>query len=336
MIRFVVHDHAGTPVPGPADGNIRQEGVGESLREAHEQARHTSPGAFVRVTAIEPSPAELDALTDAFGLDPHQVGNAGNPHQRPKADITTERAFVVLKTLAYGADTAQVESGQLAVLAGPGYVVTVHHGIANDLPLPGDGVDLDASSGAAGPFRALHAIVDEVVAGYLTVTGAVQEEVERLEERVFSPDARDPTSAIYLLKRENLEVRRAVTPLATLAADLAHQIHPGLPTHLRPPFREVGEHLLRVADQAESVDTLLLALMSAANAQAEVKQSADQRRMAAWAAIALVPTVVASIYGMNFATMPELEWRWGYPVVLLLLLTVIVVMYRRFRSAGWL
>jgi len=101
-------------------------------------------------------------------------------------------------------------------------------------------------------------------------------------------------------------------------------------------FRDIGEHLLRVADQAEAVDNLLLALMAAANARADLKQSADQRRMAAWAAIALVPTMIGSIYGMNFAFMPELDWPWGYPLVLLLMVVVIVVLYRRFRAAGWL
>lgn len=331
MIRFVAYDHAGRPLPA-SDRGAGPEHLRESLGEAHQRVQHDGAGAFVLVTAVEPTRDDLAALTEVLGLDPHQVGHAAATHQRPRADITAERAFVLMKTLAYRAETGQVESGQQAVLVGPTYVVTVHHDPANrhhaDLP--------DLPDVPAGPFGALHAIVGEVVEGYLAVTGAVQEEVERLEERVFSPDAGDPTGAIYLLKRENLEVRRAVTPLATLASDLAHQIHPGLPPRLRTQFRDVGEHLLRVGDQAEAVDTLLLALMSAANAQADLKQSADQRRMAAWAAIALVPTVVGSIYGMNFAAMPELGWRWGYPLVLLVILAVIVVMYRRFRSAGWL
>jgi magnesium transporter len=332
---------AGQPIAieGLSDAIFDSPGVRTAtaaLVAAHERARDDPAGAFVWVALFQPSKAELAAITEVFTLDPHQVEDAGNSRQRAKADVSRARAFIVLKTLTYRPESRQVETGQVAVFIGPTYVVTVRHGSTRDLRQLRDRISTDPQTVGRGPLGVLHAVVDRIVDGYLAVSDQVQEEVERLEEMVFSPRGSDSTGSIYLLKRENLEIRRAVTPLLTLASDLAHQVREDLPEAMSTHFRDVGEHVLRVADQADSVDALLLALMSAANAQANLKQSADQRRMAAWAAIALVPTVVGSIYGMNFQAMPELGWRWGYPVVVLVTAGFIVALYRRFRSAGWL
>jgi magnesium transporter len=311
-------------------------GARESLVAAHERAVRDPAGAFVWVALFAPTKAELAAVTAVFDLDPHQVEDAGNIHQRAKTDLGKDRTFVVLKTLSYRPETRQVETGQVAVFTGPTYVLTVRQGTTRDLRELRDRIAGDPTMLARGPIGVLHAISDRVVDGYLLVSEQVQQEVERLEEAVFSPRAADISGSIYLLKRENLEIRRAVSPLLTLATDLARETLEDLPEQMGSHFRDIGEHLLRVADQAEAVDNLLLALMAAANARADLKQSADQRRMAAWAAIALVPTMIGSIYGMNFAFMPELDWPWGYPLVLLLMVVVIVVLYRRFRAAGWL
>jgi magnesium transporter len=307
-----------------------------ALSAAHQRARHDPVGAFVWVALFQPTKAELSAVREVFDLEWHQVEDAGNSHQRAKADLQPESGFLVLKTLAYRAETRQVETGQVGVFVGPTYVVTVRHGSPRDLRELRDRVAADPGALATGPLGVLHAIADLVVDGYLAVADQVQEEVERLEERVFSPHRRSLSESIYLLKRENLEVRRAVSPLLPLATDLAHELLTVLPPDLRASFRDVGEHLLRVADQSESVDALLLALMAAANAQAQLNQSIDQRKMAAWAALALVPTMVGAIYGMNFSNMPELGWEWGYPAVMIVTITVMVLLYRRFRSAGWL
>lgn len=311
-------------------------GARESLVAAHERAVRDPSGAFVWVALFAPTKPELAAVTAVFDLDPHQVEDAGNIHQRAKADLSKDRTFVVLKTLSYRPETRQVETGQVAVFIGPTYVLTVRQGTPRDLRELRDRIAGDPAVLHRGPIGVLHAIADRVVDGYLLVSDQVQQEVERLEEAVFSPRGGEISGSIYLLKRENLEIRRAVSPLLMLATDLAHENLEDLPEQLGSHFRDIGEHLLRVADQAEAVDNLLLALMAAANARADLKQSADQRRMAAWAAIALVPTMIGSIYGMNFAFMPELDWRWGYPLVLLLMVVIIVVLYRRFRAAGWL
>jgi magnesium transporter len=315
--------------PGPVE-------AAEMLRAAYLRACQDPDGAFVMVGLPEPTPAEFADVQKVLGLERHQVEDAANPHQRAKYDLGTDHGFLVLKTLGYDEDRRQVGTGQVSIFFGPTYLVAVRVGPVGDLDELRQRIGAEPHPDEPGPYGVLHAIADMVVDRYLEVSDRVQQEVERLEEAVFSPNRGDFLAPIYVLKRENLEIRRAVTPLLPLATDLAHELLPQLPAPMRPPFRDVGEHLLRVADQSESVDSLLLALMSAANAQAQLDQSSDQRRMAAWAALALIPTMVGAVYGMNFRYMPELGWRWSYPVLLGLMAVVMVVVYRRLRSAGWL
>jgi magnesium transporter len=288
------------------------------------------------VGLFQPTKAELATVGAIFDLDPHQVEDASNSLQRAKVDLEDDRSFIVLKVLTFVPDTQQVEVGQVAVFLGPSFLVTVRHGTTRDLREIRNELAHRADVLRHGPIGVLHSIIDHVVDGYLIVGEQVQDEVEGLEEHVFSPGTTDLSAPIYLLKRENLEVRRAVGPLVGLATTLAHENEPNLPEFLVPAFRDIGEHLLRAWEQAEATDTLLLALMSAANSKIELQQSSDQRRIAAWAALGLVPTVIASVYGMNFVFMPELQWRLGYPAVLLLIATVVTVLYRALRRAGWL
>jgi magnesium transporter len=308
----------------------------QAMARAHARAQTDPTGAFVWMALFQPTKAELRAVREVFDLESLQVEDAGNSHQRPKWDLEGTRGFMVLKTLTYREESHQVETGQVAVFYGPTYLVTVRQGTTRELRELRDRVAQAPLVLDPGPIGLLHAVVDLVVDGYLAVSDRVQEEVERLEEAVFSPSRREISQSIYLLKRQNMEVRRAVGPLVPLASDLAHELRPELPEHMGSAFRDVGEHLLRVVDQTDSIDSLLLALVAAANARTQLSQSDDQRRMAAWAAIALIPTVVGAIYGMNFRVMPELGWRWGYFVVLGLTGVVMALVYRRLKSAGWL
>jgi magnesium transporter len=341
VIRSMGYFRDGVPVAleGFTDATFDSPSVREAhevIERAHERARADGGGAFVWVGLFQPTKAELASVASVFGLERHDVEDAGNSHQRPKADITESSAFLLMKVLSYVPLTRQVEAGQLAVFVGASYVLTVRYGSTRDLRQVRDRVAVRTDVLRKGPVGVLHAIVDQVVDGYLAVEDQVLAEVERLEEQVFSPRDLDLSESIYLLKRENLEVRRAVTPLLSLADDMVHERLDEVPAPMQAAFRDVGEHLMRVADHSESVDALLLALMAAANAKSGLRQNSDQRRIAAWAALALIPTVVGSIYGMNFVGMPELEWRWGYPVVLLLIGTLMTVVHRRLRRAGWL
>lgn len=341
MIRVMGYYRSGDPVviEGLTDAIFDTPHVREAhaaLQTAHDQARAEAVPSFLWVGLFQPTKAELSMAASVFALDRHNVDDAGNSHQRPKADIRGDSAFLLMKVLSYVPTTRQVETGQLAVFIGATFVVTVRYGSTRDLRQVRDRVSARADILRTGPIGVLHAVVDQVVDGYVSVEEQVQGEVERLEEAVFSPRSIDLSESIYLLKRENLEVRRAVSPLLALADDVVRLQLDGVPRPMEAAFRDVGEHVLRVAEQAEAVDALLLALMAATNAKSALQQNADQRRIAAWAALALIPTVVGSIYGMNFELMPELEWPWGYPAVVLVTATLMVLVYRRLRRAGWL
>jgi len=186
-----------------------------------------------------------------------------------------------------------------------------------------------------GPSAVLHGIMDHIVDEYLHVADEINFDIEHLEEDIFSPRPSNP-EAVYRLKRENLELRRAAAPLTRVAAEL---VTSG-PTELRglfgPLFSDVNDHLLRVRDSTETNDNLLMALLMAATARQDLQQNADMRRISAWVAIAAVPTMTAGIYGMNFRDMPELDWQFGYPLVLAVMATVCFLLYRGFKRSGWL
>ncbi|MFC6852577.1 magnesium and cobalt transport protein CorA [Aquipuribacter hungaricus] len=254
--------------------------------------------------------------------------------------------FAVLKPIRYVDSEEVVETAEIAVFVGRTFVVTVRHGVSDvlagvrrDLDQAGQGHDLLAH----GPAGVLYAAADRVVDAYDEVADAIDIDIEQIEGQVFGGDEEDHAQRIYKLKREVLEFRRAVAPLERPLQRLTETDVPHVPAALRPFFRDVHDHAERAAERVEGHDRLLTDVLSADLAQVSVRQNRtavrqneDMRKISAWAAIALVPTAVAGIYGMNFQYMPELGWRFGYPAVLLLILVVCLGLARLFRRNGWL
>jgi len=230
-----------------------------------------------------------------------------------------------------------VETGQIAIFTGPGYAITVRHGTHGDLAAVRTRIGASRVLRMHGPLSVLYSIMDMTVDGYLAVTDEVLDDVGEVEADVF---AMNPTPGvtrrIYDLKRENMSVRRAVNPLVAVAHELAAETFEPIPEDLKPYFRDVGEHILRVHDTVESADSLLMTMLMASTALQDLQQNADTRKISAWVAIAAVPTVAGGIYGMNFEYMPELTWRWSYPIVLGVLATICLLLYRGFKRNGWL
>ncbi len=187
-----------------------------------------------------------------------------------------------------------------------------------------------------GPYAVMHAIADNVVDTYLDVTDLIETDIDAMEEDIFSPLAQTDIERIYLLKREVVELRRAVSPLATdlqrIGADHDDLIY----VEIRRYMRDVLDHTIKASDRIASYDELLSSLVQAALGKVAMQQNVDMRKISAWVAIAAVPTALAGIYGMNFEHMPELHWAWGYPAVLLLMVTVCLLLYRTFRRNNWL
>ena len=301
---------------------------------------HLERDGFVWVGMHDPSPAEIDDLISVFGLHPIVAEDIEKAHQRPKVERYDDWLFVVLHTALYLDTPETVEFGEIQILCGPESIVVIRRGVP--APLSSVRADLEARPVllAAGPVAVLHAVIDHVVDSYQVVLSGLDDDVSEVELDVFAPDdsARDArlVERIYFLQREVLELHRALTPLsaamATLRSDPTVADSPGWDTY----FRDVADHLLRQADQLQTLRELIAATLSANATQVSLQQNDDMRRISAWVAIAAVPTMIAGIYGMNFDHMPELDETWGYPLVLTVMATVCAVLYRAFRRSGWL
>ena len=299
---------------------------------------------FVWVGLQHPTEADVEAVADEFALPPLAVEDAVKAHQRPKLELYGEVVFAVLKPVAYIDRDEVIEVSEVAVFVGRDFVVTVRHGDTTVLRTVRRELDEGQVDAAAiGPMGVLYRAADHVVDDYERAIAAIDDDVAEIEGQVFSTSGGDHAERIYKLKREVLEFRRAVGPLASPLERLAAGDVPGTPSELRPYFRDVHDHLLRAADTIDGQDRLLTDVLQANVARVSVQQSAvavrqneDMRKISAWAAIALVPTAIAGIYGMNFENMPELRWDYGYFLVLAVIATACLALQRLFKRNGWL
>jgi magnesium transporter len=264
------------------------------------------------------------------------VEDAIKAHQRPKLEFYGDTVFIVLKTAQYHDDTETVDIGELNIFVGESFIITVRHGDASAL----DGVRKQADERPellqSGPGAVLHAIVDRVVDDYSPVIDGVEDDIEELEEQVFSPQRTNPTQRIYKLKREALELHRATAPLID-PLDLLSQGNIAIvSSDIREYFRDVYDHVIRANEQVEGLRDALNGIVTSNLAQVGVRQNEDMRKISAWVAIIAIPTAVAGIYGMNFDHMPELHWRFGYAYALGLMLVACTVLWRYFKRVGWL
>jgi magnesium transporter len=295
------------------------------------------PSDFLWMALSSPTRKELEALADVFDIPDLWIADALNPRQRAKAEFAEgDGALVVFKVVVYDEPTSAIETGQISVLVGPSYVVTVRLGPVGSLGPVRVNATANPELLAAGPLVAVYGIADAIVDGYLDASDEIGKDLDTIEEHVFSPAVTDDSEVIYLLKRENLELRRAVAPLVVHAQRLVEGKMPNIPEVLRTHFHDLGDHLLRVNDYVESYESLLMTMLQASNARQGLQQNTDMRKMAAYAAMLAVPTALAGIYGMNFQHMPELSWRYGYPAVLIVMGTVLGLMFRAFKRSGWL
>ena len=306
------------------------------LETALEQASGCSQG-FVWIGLHDPGPGVVDKVGEHFGLHPLAVEDAVHAHQRAKLEMYGDSLFLVLKTARYVDHDELVDIGEVLMFVGSNFVVTVRHGEGS--PLHDVREDLEAHPDllGLGPSSVLYAVADRVVDDYEAVIAGFEVDIEEVEAEVFSASETNPAERIYRLKREVLEFRRAVIPLLEPLRRLNDR-QTGLPVDPRTSeyFRDVQDHLVRDSERIHSLDELLTGVLQANLAQLTVRDNQDVRKISAWVAIIGVPTMVVGIYGMNFEYMPELEWRFGYPLVLVVTLIVCAALYRRFKRTGWL
>ena len=293
---------------------------------------------FVWIGLHEPDEELLRVVQSEFGLHDLAIEDAHRAHQRPKLEMYDGALFVVLHTVQPDTATNRLEFGETHLFVGPRYIISVRHGAS----LPYGEVRARAESHPAllakGPGYVLYALMDFIVDRYFPAVDLIEAQLEGVEEEIFTAAgvSRETTGRIYHLKRELLQLKRAVSPLADITNRLMRFDVELIPEDTRLYFRDVYDHGIRINEMVDMLRELLTSALEANLALVSVRQNDAMKRLTGWAAIVAVPTMIAGIYGMNFQHMPEIHWAWGYPVVMGGMFATCVLLYVRFKRAGWL
>ena len=309
-----------------------------------------SPGSMAWIGLFRPDEGQLLALADEFGLHPVAVEDAIVAHQRPKLERYDETLFVVLRAATYLDEAEEVEFGEIHIFLGPTFVVTVRHSQTPDLAAVRQRMENDPELLSLGPEAALYAIVDSVVDGYAPVVAGLQKDIDEIETEVFRGDP-EVSRRIYELSREVIEFQRSTQPLLAMLEGLTAGFDKyGTNEELRRYLRDVADHATTVVERVDGFRQMLSDILTVnatlVNQQqneeikgltvASYEQNEQVKRISAWAAILFAPTLIGTVYGMNFHDMPELSWWFGYPMALGLMLLVSVTLYVIFRRRGWI
>jgi magnesium transporter len=292
------------------------------------------------VGLYKPTEEEFAAVAREFGLHELAVEDAVKAHQRPKLERYGDTLFCVLLPARYDDAAESVEFGEVHVFAGPHFVVTVRHGEAPDLARVRRDMETRPDLLRRGPVAILHAIMDRIVDDYVPVVAGVENDIDEIEDEVFGGST-SVSRRIYELSREVIAFQRATRPLPPMLERLMDE--PGVDDEERRYLRDVQDHALRIVEHGDAFRQLLQSILSV-NLTLETKalteisneQNEEVKKISAWAAILFAPTLVGTVYGMNFEHMPELRWTLGYPFALGLMLVLGFALYRLFKRRGWI
>ncbi|MEP7335460.1 MAG: magnesium/cobalt transporter CorA [Actinomycetota bacterium] len=294
----------------------------------------------VWLSLADPTPDELEKLGRDFDLHPLALEDAVHAHQRPKLDQYGETLYLVLRPARYLDETETVDFSELHVFVGPRFVITIAHGAVPDLKHVREQLEARPDLLRLGPMPIVHGIVDDVVDGYSPVVEGVENDIDEIESEVFGGGT-DASRRTYQLLREVIQFRRAVQPLATILEQLMKQ--PDFDEEEQRYLRDVHDHVIRIHEKVDAFGELLRSILSVnltietkALSEAANRQNEEVKKISAWAAILFAPTIVGTVYGMNFDHMPELHWRFGYAMALGMMFTVSVGLYLLFKRRGWI
>jgi magnesium transporter len=332
----------------------RRAAAPASLDRTFEEMRQcpVHGNSFCWIGLLRPTPEEIEAVAKEFDLHGLAVEDTIKAHQRPKLERYGDVLFVALRPARYVDRDEIVEIGEVHLFIGPEFVITVRHAAEPDLGQVRKRLEGEPELLDHGPWAVLYSVMDKIVDDYGPVLDGLQVDIDEIEVQVFDGDP-GASKRIYQLSREVIEFQRAVEPLRDIFDELRDRLKEQATANdleLRRALRDVADHAVRVMERLDSFRQLLVNILQVNSAlvgqrqneemarltQAGYEQNEQLKRISSWAAILFAPTLVASIYGMNFTDMPELHWTLGYPFALVLMVLLGVVLYRMFKHRGWL
>jgi magnesium transporter len=296
------------------------------------------PGTFVWVALKDPEPAELTEMEEEFELHPLAVEDARHGHQRPKIEEYGNQVFAVLRSIEMRGE--EVHCGEVDVFVGPNFILSVRNETEPGFTAVRQRAESEPELLSRGSGFVFYALMDNIVDRYFPIVDALEVELERIEDKIFQGEAGDTAysniRALYKLKHKGMIVRHAVEPLI----EGVHKLYGGrvpMPcATTQEYFRDVYDHLLRISTQLDGLRDMVATALQVNISMISLSENAVTKRLAAYAALIAVPTMIAGIYGMNFQNMPELKWTFGYPLALGAMAVLDAILWRRFRRIGWL
>ena len=302
----------------------------KDIREALEQ-----PDQFVWLGLHEPDNELMLKVQKEFGLHDLAIEDAHRAHQRPKVEEYGNTLFIVLRTARM--KDHLIEMGETHFFMGTNFLISIRHGSSKSYSEIRSRCESTPQLLRKGPGFALYAVMDSIVDQYFPVIDELESELAAVEEKIFDEKFRRETiTKVYELKRQVLDVKRAVSPLIDISNRLMRFDLKLIAEETRPYFRDVYDHAIRINEMIDNQRELLSSAMETNFSLLSISQSEISKRFAGWAAIIGIPTMVAGIYGMNFKYMPELDWPLAYPLVLTLTFSICAYLYYRFKKSGWL
>jgi magnesium transporter len=321
----------------------------ESLDETYEVLHERNGMAWIGM--YRPTPAEIQSVASEFSLHRLAVEDTLTGHQRPKIERYADTQFIVLRPARYLDASEEVEFGEVQMFIGPDFAITIRNAESPDLGRVRKRLEANPELLRVGPLAIMYAVLDQVVDEYSPVVAGVENDIDEIEDQLFSEDT-NVSRRIYELSREVIAFQRATQPLVGMLTLLRERITSDDPRtlELHRDLRDVEDHVLALVDRVDSFRTLLQnALMVHATlvgqrqndetkqlTEASLRQADQAKRISSWAAIFFAPTLVAGIYGMNFKNMPELNWQYGYPFALGLMVVLALILYSVFKKVDWL
>ena len=299
------------------------------------RANLARPECFVWVAIKDPQPGELEAMSDEFGLHDLAIEDALKGHQRPKIEEYGSDLFVVLRTVEEVDNCLQ--TGEVSIFVGTQYVITVRRGTQQGFSEVRRRCEQEPDLLKHGPAYVLYALMDTVVDRYFPVLDALTEEIEGVEERIFQGQTtREQIEALYSLRRKLMVLEHAGVPLLEVTSKLHGGRVPPICSGLNEYFRDVYDHLLRLKQTLDSLRDMTATAISMNLSLITLQENEVTKRLAAYAALIAVPTLVAGVYGMNFKNMPEIDWIYGYPMAVGMMVVIDLYLVYRFKKTKWM